>query len=228
MGGPGFSVPPGVREVGNGRIRNSEFGIRNAAQPSEPQRHRGHRAAQRVPDPSQDHPEIVFERGHDLSLWLLCVLRASVVQSIPRIVPCERLRGGHAAVAPPARCHGRCHGRGPRTLKLPLRLSLSFGRGLGRGSKLLHSMQFRMSPTIEGSTFKRSNVPTTQKKPPRRAALFLGAARDQKRARSSTPTIRGSLVKPVRLLKSMPPRTLISSVMLRPKRATSYLPWAKA
>jgi len=42
-------------------------------------------------------------------------------------------------------------------------------------------------------------------------------------ALSDTPKICGSLMKPVRLLKSMPPVTTSSSVMLRPKTATSYL-----
>ena len=48
--------------------------------PVEPQRHRGHRAAQRVFRPIAGPSEDQQLRGHDLSLWLLCVLRASVVQ----------------------------------------------------------------------------------------------------------------------------------------------------
>jgi hypothetical protein len=36
--------------------------------------------------------------------------------------------------------------------------------------------------------------------------------------------MRGSLSKPVRLLKSMAPLTFSSSVMFRPKSATSHLP----
>jgi len=46
----------------------------------------------------------------------------------------------------------------------------------------------------------------------------------QNRAVNSNPYVRGSLMKPVRLLKSMPPTMRVWSVMLRPNTATSYLP----
>lgn len=45
---------------------------------------------------------------------------------------------------------------------------------------------------------------------------------NQNLATNSSPQIAGSLVMPVRLLKSMPLRMITSSVMLRPKRANSY------
>ncbi len=46
----------------------------------------------------------------------------------------------------------------------------------------------------------------------------------QKLALNCTPKVRGSLMKPVRLLKSMPPTIRIWLVMLRPNSAASYLP----
>jgi len=49
----------------------------------------------------------------------------------------------------------------------------------------------------------------------------LQGATPQKRALNSMPHVRGSLRKPVRLLKSMPPTMTSSSVMLRPNAATS-------
>lgn len=59
----------------------------------------------------------------------------------------------------------------------------------------------------------------------RRADAHIGASplrtRDQNVALNSTPQVRGSFMKPVRLLKSMPPTIASSSVMLRPNTATS-------
>jgi hypothetical protein len=110
MGGPVFSGDPGIREVGNGRIRNSDFRV-----PPTRLHHRGTEGTEPhsgCSDPSQDHPEVAFVRGLDLSPWILWVLCASVVQWIPRIDPCARLGGGDATVAPPPRC---C-----LTLQLPL------------------------------------------------------------------------------------------------------------
>jgi len=46
-------------------------------------------------------------------------------------------------------------------------------------------------------------------------------------ALTCTPQVRGSLMKPVRLLKSMPPTMRVWLVMLRPKTAASYLPLAQ-
>src|SRR5690606_32253121 len=50
----------------------------------------------------------------------------------------------------------------------------------------------------------------------------------QKRVRSSTPQVRGSLRKPVRLLKSIAPTTRVWSVMLRPNSATCGSPGCQA
>ena len=47
---------------------------------------------------------------------------------------------------------------------------------------------------------------------------------NQNCALNCTPKVRGSLMNPVRLLKSIPPVTTTLLVMLRLKTATSYLP----
>ncbi|WP_394540937.1 DUF6053 domain-containing protein [Lysobacter enzymogenes] len=60
--------------------------------------------------------------------------------------------------------------------------------------------------------------------PPKRAVRCdrsRSSGRDQNCALNSTPTMRGSLTKPTKLLKSMPPTARTSSRMLRPYTATS-------
>ena len=88
----------------------------------EPQRHRGHRAAQSVTmEPSQSQPEAISLRAQEEPLWLLRALCVSVVQ---RAI--MGLRGGAARMSTmvaddPGRCPGHCPGRWflPRLLQLP-------------------------------------------------------------------------------------------------------------
>src|SRR3546814_10371780 len=84
----------------------------------------------------------------------------------------------------------------PHAFPLPLQREGRDGDGVAATGKKTHP---HPNPPLEGEGFKAQNF-----------------------AVKSTPIVRGSLMKPVRLLKSMPPTMRVVSVMLRPNSATSY------
>jgi hypothetical protein len=122
-------------------------------------------ASSRAREHDPDHPlglssRQVMARTSSKVASTVAVPRSSMTPAAPPAIPGrERPGGGHAAVAPPARCPGRCHGRSPLTLTLPLKLSLRQSLKLNPGTetetetetgriRCLNPMQFRMSRTL--------------------------------------------------------------------------------